>query len=121
MKALAYTDKASVSETEEQFLLSALDILEANISDPEFSVAKFASLMNMSRSNLNIRIKAVTGSAPLDLLRKYRFNRACQLLKEGKLTIAQISDRTGFSSPSYFTTSFRGYFGCSPSEFQSRK
>ena len=121
MKTLAYTDKASVTETEEQFLLSALDILEENISDPDFSVAKFASKMNMSRSNLNIRIKSVTGASPLDLLRKYRFNRACQLLKEGKLTIAQISDRTGFSSPSYFTTSFRSQFGCSPSEFQSKK
>ncbi len=121
MKALAYTDKASLSEAEEQFLLNALDILEANMSDPDFSVAQFASRMNMSRSNLNIRIKAVTGSAPLDLMRKHRFNEACRLLKEGNLTIAQISDRTGFSSPSYFTTSFRSQFGCTPSDFQSKK
>jgi AraC-like DNA-binding protein len=91
------------------------------MSDPDFSVAQFASRMNMSRSNLNIRIKAVTGSAPLDLMRKHRFNEACRLLKEGNLTIAQISDRTGFSSPSYFTTSFRSQFGCTPSDFQSKK
>jgi AraC-like DNA-binding protein len=39
------------------------------------------------------------------------------LLKEGKYTISEIADMTGFSTLSHFSTSFKKQFGVSPSEY----
>ena len=77
----------------------------------------FAREMCMSRSNLHIKMKALTGESANDFIRKMRFNQACKLLKEGKYTVSEISGMVGFNTPSYFATSFKKYFGCLPSEY----
>ena len=45
------------------------------------------------------------------------FNRACQLLKEGKYTVAEISFMVGYNTPSYFAARFKKYIGCLPTEY----
>lgn len=72
------------------------------MSNVEFSTEQFASEMNMSRSNLHLKLKAITGKSAIDFIHKIRFNRACQLLKEGKYTVSEISFMVGYNTPSYF-------------------
>lgn len=71
----------------------------------------------MNRSTLHLKLKALTGDSTNDFIRRIRFNRACQLLKEERYTIAEISTMVGFNTPSYFSSCFKKYFGCLPSEF----
>ncbi len=77
----------------------------------------FASEMNMSRSNLHLKLKAITGKSAIDFIHKIRFNRACQLLKEGKYTVSEISFMVGYNTPSYFAARFKKYIGCLPTEY----
>lgn len=113
--------KASISKADEALLLRAIDIAEQNIGNENFGVEDFAAALGMSRSNLHLRLKEITGESTLDLIHKVRFSRACELLSQGRLNIAEISAECGFKSPSYFTASFRKYMGCSPSEYASRE
>ena len=105
----------------EEVLKKAMEIMEQHLDDVEFSTEEFAREMCMSRSSLHLKMKALTGESTNDFIRKIRFNRACKLLKEGRYTVAEISVMVGFSTPSYFATSFKKYFGCLPSEYIKNK
>lgn len=102
---------------DEDLIKKAIEIIRKNMDNEAFSTEDFAKEMNMSRSNLHLKMKAITGESALDFIRKIRFNEACALLKENKWTIAEISYKVGFSSPSYFSTSFKKYVGCLPTEY----
>ena len=102
---------------DETFLQRAISIVERNLDNSEFSTEEFAQEMHMSRSNLHIRLKALTGESALDFIRKIRFKEACRLLKDGRYSVSEISDMVGFNTPSYFATCFKKYMGCLPTEY----
>ncbi|MBR5103240.1 MAG: response regulator [Bacteroidales bacterium] len=110
-------EKISFNTMDETFLQNAISIVEKNMDNSDFSTKEFASEMNMSRSNLHLKLKALTGESALDLIRRIRFKEACRLLKEGRYTIAEISYMVGFNTPSYFATCFKKYIGCLPTEY----
>lgn len=114
-------EKMSLSSMDEAFLKKAKEVVEEHLDDVEFSTEAFAREMCMSRSNLHLKIKALTGESSYDFIRKIRFNRACKLLLEGGYTVSEISNIVGFSVPSYFSTSFKKYFGCLPTEYARKK
>ena len=93
-----------------------VEVMEKHMDDAEFTTDEFAREMCMSRSNLHLKMKALTGESTNEFIRKMRFNYACKLLKEGKYTVSEISSMVGYV-PSYFATSFKKYFGCLPSEY----
>ena len=110
-------EKIALNPLDEALLKKAVDIVEKHIDYVEFSTDEFAREMLMSRSNLHLKLKALTGEATYEFIRKIRFSKACQLLKEERYTVSEISSMVGFNTPSYFTTSFKRYFGCLPSEY----
>ena len=110
-------EKVALNPLDEELLKKAIAIVEKHMDNVEFSTEIFAREMCMSRSNLHIKMKALTGESANDFIRKMRFNQACKLLKEGKYTVSEISGMVGFNTPSYFATSFKKYFGCLPSEY----
>lgn len=105
------------NRADEELLTKAKKIVEENIDNVEFTVDHFANAMNMSRSNLHLKLKAITGESALNFIDKIRFQKACRLLEDGRYSISEISTMVGFNSASYFTTRFKKYFNCSPSEY----
>ena len=101
----------------EELLKRAVSIVEENIDNFEFSTDEFAQKMNMSRSNLHLKLKAITGESAIDFIRKVRFKRATELLKSGRYTVTEVSSMVGFNSSSYFATCFKKYIGCLPTEY----
>lgn len=110
-------EKISFNVMDESLLKKAIAIVEHNLDNCDFSTEEFAEAMNMSRSNLHIKLKALTGESALDFIRKIRFKEACRLLKDGRYSISEISDMVGFNTPSYFATCFKKYMGCLPTEY----
>ncbi|MFV0546141.1 MAG: ATP-binding protein, partial [Bacteroides sp.] len=110
-------EKITFNAMDEALLKRAVSIVEKNLDNVEFSTDEFAREMNMSRSNLHLKLKAITGEPTIDFIRKIRFNEACKLLKDGRYTVAEVSTMVGFNTPSYFATSFKKYFGCLPTEY----
>lgn len=110
-------EKITNNAIDEELLRKAITVIEKNMDNVEFSTEQFASEMNMSRSNLHLKLKAITGKSAIDFIHKIRFNKACQLLKEGKYTVAEISFMVGYNTPSYFAARFKKYVGCLPTEY----
>lgn len=110
-------EKITFNAMDEELLKRAVAIVEKNMDNISFSTDEFAKEMNMSRSNLHLKMKAITGESTIEFIRKIRFNEATKLLKDGRYTIAEVSSMVGFNTPSYFATSFKKYFGCLPTEY----
>ena len=110
-------EKVTFNPVDEELLKKAVEIVKKNLDNTDFSTEDFASQMNMSRSNLHLKLKAITGESAIEFIKKIRFSEACCLLKEGRYNIAEISSMVGFSTPSYFATSFKKYIGCLPTEY----
>lgn len=110
-------EKLTNNTMDEDLLRKAIAIIEKNMDNVEFSTEQFASEMNMSRSNLHLKLKAITGKSAIEFIHKIRFNRACQLLTEGKYTVSEISFMVGYNTPSYFAARFKKYIGCLPTEY----
>ncbi|GAE17360.1 two-component system sensor histidine kinase/response [Bacteroides pyogenes DSM 20611 = JCM 6294] len=110
-------EKITFNAMDEALLKRAVSIVEKNMDNASFSTDEFAREMNMSRSNLHLKMKAITGESTIDFIRKIRFNEATKLLKDGRYTVAEVSTMVGFNTPSYFATSFKKYFGYLPTEY----
>lgn len=105
---------------DEEFLKQAVAIIESHLSDSDFSVDIFSREIGMSRSNLYLKLKAITGESATDFLKRIRFNKAVELMKSNRYTVAQIAYMCGFNSPSYFSTAFKQHFGCMPTEYLAK-
>ncbi len=110
-------DKIASNTMDGEFLKRAIEVVEQNIGNEEFSSNDFAKALCMSRSNLHLKMTSITGESATKFIRKIRFNYACRLLLERKYSIAEISSMVGFNSPSYFATSFKKHVGCLPTEY----
>lgn len=102
---------------DEEFLKEAINIVEKHLSDSDFSVEKFSREIGMSRSNLYLKFKAITGESATDFIKTIRFKKAVELMQSKRYTMAQITYMCGFNSPSYFSTAFKQYYGCMPTEY----
>jgi AraC-like DNA-binding protein len=83
-------------------------------------VEEIASEMNLSRVQLYRKVKALTGSSPVELMRKARLSKAYRLLLSGDKNISEVAYEVGFSAPSYFTKCFKDEFGVLPGDVRSR-
>ena len=109
---------SSVTRTpiEDAFISRFKKIVEERLSDSNLSVEDLAADMGLSRVQLYRKVKALTGSSPVDLLRKARLAQAQKLLQETTLSVSEIAYQVGFASPSYFTKCYKDEFGTVPGE-----
>ena len=65
-------------------------------------------------------MKAITGSGTKEYITRIRIEKAKTLMETTGLTIAEISDLTGFASQSYFSTAFKNATGLTPSQYKKQ-
>ena len=114
-------ENIALNTLDEDFLRRAIEIIEGSLSDPEFSVLKFSRSIGMSRSSLYLKLKAITGESTTDFIKRIKFKKAAALLESKTYSVTEVAYMSGFSSLSYFSTSFKQYFGCLPTEYLSNK
>ncbi len=113
------TSLSSEGTRENAFISRFKKVIEERMTDSELSVETIGSELGLSRVQLYRKVKALTGSSPVDLLRKARLNKAQQLLQATDLSVSEIAYQVGFTSPSYFTKCYKDEYGKVPGE--SRK
>lgn len=99
------------------FMTELYRLMETELSNPEFDIACATEALRISRTKFFYKIKGLTGESPNVFFKTYKLNRAAELILEGKYTISEIADMTGFSTLSHFSRSFKKQFGQAPSEY----
>ena len=114
-------DTATVApqRVDQKFLADLTAIVEANLTRSDLSVEDVARSLGISRVQLYRKVKAVLGTGATDFIQNLRLTKARQLLLHEGSAIAQVAYQTGFSSPSYFATLFKGKYQVSPSEYKA--
>jgi AraC family transcriptional regulator, arabinose operon regulatory protein len=83
-----------------------------------WQVEDLAQLAGMSAPHFFRCFKRVTGSSPIDWLRRERINQAKRLLTQSIDPIGDIAERVGYSDPFYFSRDFKRMTGHSPTEYR---
>ena len=65
-----------------------------------------------------MKMNALIGQTPAELLRDSRMKKACELIKQKVLTISEIAFEVGFNDSSHFSKTFKKYYGVAPSQYQ---
>ena len=108
----------ALSEQDKHFMEELYKLMEEELSNSELDVTRITKMLYISRTKLYYKIKGLTGETPSNFFRTYKLNRAAELLKSGRYTIAEIADKTGFSTQSHFSVVFKKQFGVTPSDYK---
>lgn len=81
------------------------------------SIDSISANLGVSTSYLSRKFKDITDQTFLDVLNKYRVQKAIELLNEGKYRVYEVSELTGFSEYKHFCNVFKKYTEATPTEF----
>lgn len=107
----------TVSSLDKQFIEKAIEAVEKNMDNSEFSVEDLSAYVGMSRGHLYKKLMLITGKSPIEFIRTLRIKRGRQLLEQTDYPISEIAYRIGLS-PKLFAKYFREEYDCIPSKYQ---
>jgi len=116
----ATVDKESVrilKPADEKFLTQLMDFIEDKWYNSDFNVSYFSKTLGYSKSQLNRKLKNLTGQSPNNFLKEFRLHKALQLLYKQHGNISEIAFETGFNSAAYFSKCFLDKYHILPSKY----
>ncbi|NMH88356.1 hybrid sensor histidine kinase/response regulator transcription factor [Flavivirga algicola] len=111
-------DNANTTSIDKEFIQKLLNYINDNIGDSSLGVEELAAHLNLSRSQLYRKVKALTGQTINEFVRRIRLERSKQILEKGSSSISEACYSVGFASPSYFSKCFKAHFGILPTEIK---
>ncbi|MHB9140812.1 MAG: ATP-binding protein [Paludibacter sp.] len=105
---------------DDEFIVRLRQLLEENLSETDFNVKKLSSDLNISTTHLYRKLKALTGLSPVEFIRAFKLQKACEMLSNTNYSIKEIGYGLGFNNLSYFVKCFREQFGVTPTTFRQK-
>jgi AraC family transcriptional regulator len=94
------------------------DYVEAHLDQP-LRISDLAAVVYLSEHHFLRAFGLVVGQTPHQYVMARRIDRAMHLLKHSRLDVGEIAQRTGFSSASHFSSTFRIRVGVSPVQWRN--
>ena len=111
----------TISNADERFVIKLNELIEENISNPSLNVNFISSEIGMSRTSLYSKMSELLNTTVNDYINRIKFDKAAALLTSNPtLEISEIALKLGFSSQRYFSSSFKQYYGVTPSEYKKK-
>ena len=96
------------------------DVIENEITNPDFGVDEFCEVAAMSRSQLYRKLKATVDMSVSEFIRVHRVKLASELFKNKNLNVTDVCYSSGFTDTSYFSKSFKEVFKVPPTEYRKK-
>jgi len=107
--------------SKDDFIKQVVQIIEAHISDENFSVKMLADQLNMSQPTLYRKIKQRSELAAIDMIRSIRMSKAASLIMENKYSIQEIAEMVGYNDTRTLRKHFIEQFGVAPSKYMYKE
>jgi AraC-like DNA-binding protein len=104
---------------QEELFDRILEYVHSKIYEP-LTVADICQRFSLSRSTLQLLFKNSVNLSPKKYISDMKLEKSCQMLRENKYTISEISLKLGYSSIHYFSNAFNQKYHISPSEYAKR-
>ncbi len=117
------TDKVQkivVKSPDEKLMERIMNVINAQLSNPNLSVEMIAGEVGISRVHLHRKLKELTNQSTRDFIRNIRLKQAATLLAEKHHNITEVATMTGFANMTYFSTAFKELFGTSPTAYMEQ-
>jgi YesN/AraC family two-component response regulator len=110
-----FTEKQLVpGDSNDDFIKRLDECISKHIQNPDLGIDTLAKEIPYSVSAIHKKIKQITGKSTNQYIREYRLNEANRWLTSRTIPISEVASRLGFNSLSYFSKSYKVYFGYSP-------
>lgn len=96
------------------FLQKLVTFVKDRLDDHNLGVTELCRAVSRSNTQVNRKLKALTGKTPSQFIRSIRLQRAMELLQSSDLNVSEIAYEVGFNDPNYFSRSFSEEFGHPP-------
>lgn len=113
-------NKMSLSNADESFLQKLNNIIRDNISNAELDINMICKEIGMSRASFYNKLKSIMDISANEYINKIRLEHAMLMIKKTDLSFTEISERIGFTSSKYFSTSFKQYTGLTPTQYKKQ-
>lgn len=113
-------DNEALVSIDQKFLIRARETVKKYLSEESFDITTFSSEMNLSRTQLHRKLRALIDQSATEFIRTVRLNHASILLRHKTGNISEIALEVGFSNPGYFAECFKKQFGILPSEYAKK-
>lgn len=114
-------ENVQLSPNEQAFLNKLVDVVYSQIATEKSDVETIASMMCMSRSQLNRKILSITGENTTTYVIQIKLSKAKRLLDSPKdIPIGDIAMQCGFEDGAYFSRIFKQMFNMTPSQYRKR-
>lgn len=110
-------DRALKEPTARSMVDICLEYIHVNYPS-DISQQTLCDLVHTNRTTLNRKFKEQVGMTSIGYLLHYRIKIACEALSHTNLTIAEISEATGFQYDSYFIRQFTKKMGMTPKMYR---
>jgi AraC-like DNA-binding protein/mannose-6-phosphate isomerase-like protein (cupin superfamily) len=100
------------------YVTQALKYIDKHYHE-ELTIHNIAEHIGVSNDYFSRQFKQVTGIAPVEYLRRYRFARAMELLADG-LSVTDVSKQVGFKNLCHFSREFKNQLGVTPSQYRKQ-
>ncbi|MEF2601252.1 MAG: AraC family transcriptional regulator, partial [Fusobacterium mortiferum] len=104
------------AQTKNKYVYKALQKIQ-NRYNEKISIIEIADELGVSSGYLSRKFKEELEETFLEILNKYRVQKAMKLLVKEDLKMYEISEKVGFSDYKHFCTVFKKYLGMAPGEF----
>ena len=101
---------------DEAFMEKLVKLIMDNIREEKFGVTEITAGMNVSRSLLHMKIKALAGCSITQFIRTIKMKEARTCLANG-MNVSEAAYAVGMTDPNYFTKCFKAEFNETPTEF----
>ncbi len=111
------TKHLDMKNADEILIEKVITFIDNNLADTDMNAEKIANHVGMSRTHFHRRIKEITGQNARDFVRNCRLKHAGQLLAEKHFNVSEVAYALGFSNVSHFATSFKNFYGMTPTDY----
>ena len=118
MNICLYIVEGILQEKDEKLYKIKYEI-ETGYADVNFSIQALAERQGMTSAALSQYFKAQTGMTVMEYLTEKRMQKAKELLREGNLTLNEITERIGYINTSSFIRRFKGLYGLTPRQYMA--
>ena len=103
-------------QQEDEFVINLREYILQHLDESNLNGDLIGRHFGMSRVHLYRKLKALTDQSISEFVRSIRLKKALELVREGRLNVAEITYQTGFSSPAHFTRVFKKAYGKAPTK-----
>lgn len=114
-KGLIAVNEDNIIPKNERLIRDIIQFIEEHLSDYNLSVDMIAKHLGISKSTIQRKIKISVNKNLNQLIREYRLEKARKMIERNAGTLSDIAQTTGFNSLSYFSYSYKKYYGLAPS------